>query len=186
MRISDADILFIPGLGGSGADHWQTRWEQKLSTGRRVEQDDWERPALELWTARIADETARSRLAGRPVILIAHSLGSLAAVHAAPLLAAGCVIGAYLIAPPSDAVVASQKDVDPAFVPVPMTPLPFPSVLVASRSDPYAPIEDAQAKAKAWGSAFVDAGDSGHINAESGHGPWPEGLMRLATFLKTL
>ena len=34
--------------------------------------------------------------------------------------------------------------------------------------------------------ALADAGLSGHINAASGHGPWPEGLMRLAGFMKTL
>ena len=49
MRSSDVDILIIPGLGGSEADHWQTRWEQKLSTARRVVQDDWDRPVLEAW-----------------------------------------------------------------------------------------------------------------------------------------
>jgi len=186
MRISDADILFIPGLGGSGPDHWQSRWEHKLSTGRRVEQEDWDRPSLRAWTQRIAREVARSHQAGRPVLLIAHSLGSLAAVHAAPLLREGPVAGAYLIAPPSDAALAAIAEVDPAFVPVPMQPLPFASVLVASRNDPYCTLADAEERAKAWGSTFVDAGDSGHINSDSGHGPWPEGLMRLAAFLKTL
>ena len=186
MRTSDADILFIPGLGGSGPDHWQTRWESKLSTGRRVEQADWERPSLDAWTQRIAEEVMLSCGAGRPVVLITHSLGGLAAVHAAPLLPEGAVAGAYVIAPPADAVVAAEPEVDPAFVPAPMLPLPFASVLVASRNDPYASLADAEAKAAAWGSAFVDAGDAGHINTASGHGPWPEGLMRLATFLKTL
>jgi predicted alpha/beta hydrolase family esterase len=186
MRTSDADILFVPGLGGSGPDHWQTRWESKLSTARRVEQSDWERPSLADWTAHIAEEAARSAAAGRPVILITHSLGGLAAAHAAPLLRGRTVAGAYIIAPPSDEVVAAQAGIDPAFVPAPMEPLPFPSVLVASRTDPYASLADAEAKAKAWGSSFVDAGEAGHINTESGHGPWPEGLMRLAAFLKTL
>ena len=40
--------------------------------------------------------------------------------------------------------------------------------------------------AYAWGAAIADAGSSGHINVESGHGPWPEGLMRFAGFLKAL
>jgi len=186
MRISDADILFIPGHGNSGPEHWQTRWEQKLSTGRRVEQEDWERPALAPWTRRIAEEAVASHEAGRPVVLIAHSLGSLAVVHAAPLLGPARIAGAYLITPPSDASVAALADVDPAFVPAPMLPLPFPSLVVASRTDPYGSLADARSKAEAWGSTFVDAGDSGHINVASGHGPWPEGLMRLATFLKTL
>lgn len=38
MKISEADILIIPGLHGSDSDHWQSRWEAKFSTGRRVEQ----------------------------------------------------------------------------------------------------------------------------------------------------
>jgi predicted alpha/beta hydrolase family esterase len=119
-------------------------------------------------------------------VLIAHSLGNLALAHAAPVLQPGQVTGAYLITPPSDASVAAIADVDKAFVPVPMRALPFPSVLVGSRTDPYGSLADAEAKAKAWGSTFEDAGDAGHINTESGHGPWPEGLMRLATFLKSL
>jgi uncharacterized protein len=53
MRTSDADLLIIPGLGGSGPDHWQTRWQQKLSTARRVEQSDWERPQRDAWVATI-------------------------------------------------------------------------------------------------------------------------------------
>lgn len=186
MRSSDADILFIPGLGNSGPEHWQTRWENKLSTGRRVEQEDWERPRLCDWTGRITEEVARSSGADRRVVAIAHSLGSLALVHAAPRLAPGKIAGAYLITPPSDASIAALPEVDPAFVPAPMAPLPFPSLLVASRTDPYGSFADAEAKAKAWGSTLVDAGDAGHINTASGHGPWPEGLMRLATFLKTL
>ncbi|SEE37669.1 hypothetical protein SAMN05519104_5930 [Rhizobiales bacterium GAS188] len=186
MRISDADILFIPGHGNSGADHWQTRWEQKLSTGRRIEQEDWERPRLADWMLRIVADIDRSSEAGRPVVLIAHSLGNLALVHAAPRLVPGQVAGAYLITPPSDASVAALAEIDPAFVPVPMHTLPFPAVLVGSRTDPFGSLADAEAKAKAWGATFVDGGDAGHINTASGHGPWPEGLMRLATFLKTL
>ncbi len=26
--MADADILLLPGLGGSGEDHWQTLWTQ--------------------------------------------------------------------------------------------------------------------------------------------------------------
>jgi uncharacterized protein len=186
MRTSDVDILFIPGLGDAGPEHWQTRWARKLSTARRVEQDDWDRPVLVKWTGRIAEEVSRSADAERPVVLISHSLGGLAVVHAAPQLVPESIAGAYLITPPSDASIAALPEVDPAFVPTPMRKLPFPSVLVASRTDPYGSLADAEERAAAWGSTFVDAGDAGHIDTASGHGPWPEGLMRLATFLKTL
>ena len=72
------------------------------------------------------------------------------------------------------------------FAPVPDAPLPFPSVLVSSRDDLYCSSQRASDLAEAWGSEFVDAGDAGHINAKSGHGPWPEGLMKFAGFLSKL
>ena len=49
------------------------------------------------------------------------------------------------------------------------------STLVASSNDPYATLEHSADLAAAWGSKFVEAGAAGHINAESGHGPWPGG-----------
>jgi Serine hydrolase len=57
------------GLGGSGPDHWQTRWEQKLSTARRVHQRDWDKPQRDEWVGAIATAI---QTATRPVILVAH------------------------------------------------------------------------------------------------------------------
>ena len=181
LRISDFDILIIPGLGGSAPDHWQSRWEAKLSTARRVEQHNWDSPRLEDWTGRIiaAVETAQ-----RPVLLLAHSLGVTAVVHAAPALPQGVVRGAFLVAPPADSVLIEAAG--PGFTPLPREPLPFPSVLVASRNDPFAPYEESEEISYAWGSRLLDAGEAGHLNIDSGHGPWPEGLMSLAGFLKQL
>jgi uncharacterized protein len=59
-------------------------------------------------------------------------------------------------------------------------------VVVASRSDPHCTYERAEDLSYAWGAALSDAGDAGRINQSSGHGPWPEGLMRFAGFLKAL
>jgi hypothetical protein len=42
------------------------------------------------------------------------------------------------------------------------------------------------ALANALGRKLIDAGFSGHINSESGHGPSPDGLLQFAAFLKTL
>ena len=187
MRASEADILVIPGLGGSGPDHWQSRWEAKIPAVRRVVQADWEKPELDTWRDRIVEEVER---AARPVVLVAHSLGVLAAVHAAPFLAkgesSGKVKGAFLVAPPSIEVLAGLDALDPAFLTVPGEPLPFPSLVIASRDDPFASFSDSEALAGTLGAELIDAGFSGHINSESGHGPWPEGLLRLAGFMKTL
>ena len=53
--------------------------------------------------------------------------------------------------------------------------LPFRSVLLASHTDPYCSFQRAQALAAHWGSSFIDWGDAGHLNAESGLGAWPQG-----------
>jgi predicted alpha/beta hydrolase family esterase len=183
VRTSDADILFIPGLGGSGPDHWQSRWQAKLSTARRVDLGDLEAPRLDQWAKAIA---ASVEAATRPVILVAHSLGAAAAAHAAPLVATGRVAGALLVAPPSNDTIQRIPAIDPAFAPLPRAPLPFPSLFIASRNDPYADFDVSEELAYAWGARIADAGEAGHINAESGHGPWPEGLMTFAGFLKKL
>ena len=183
MRSSDCDILMVPGLGNSGPDHWQSRWQARLSTARRVEQADWGRADRTLWVGRLVEDVALSE---RPVVIIAHSCGVATVAHAAERLQGSQVRGAFLVAPPGAAATLSNPGIDDRFAPLPRAPLPFPSVVVASANDPYCPLEEAEDLAYAWGAAFASAGDAGHINTESGHGPWPDGSMRLAMFLKTL
>ncbi len=182
MKVKDCDILIVPGYTNSGPNHWQTRWEAKLSTARRVEQAEWSKPVREDWTERLA---AAVNEAERPVVLVAHSLGVATAIQALPLLRKP-VAGAFLVAAPD----VANPDIRPkhlmTFGPYPRDPLPFPSVAVASRNDPFCAFETAEDQAAAWGSLFVDAGEAGHINAESGYGPWPEGTLTFAAFLSRL
>ena len=65
-------------------------------------------------------------------------------------------------------------------------PLPFPSMTVASRNDPFSAYEVTEDIAAAWGSLLLDAGEAGHINSDSGYGPWPEGSIAFARFLSRL
>jgi serine hydrolase len=191
MRAADADILIIPGWSGSEEDHWQSRWERSLTTARRVVQEEWYEPDLGAWTARIKSLVQEAQ---RPVVLVAHSLGVIAAVHAAPLLTDENVAGAFLVAP-ADVDNADKWPVtrgyDPCksirgFAPTPTARLPFPAMLVASANDPYCTLERAKELAEAWGATLVESGDCGHLNVDSGHGPWPDGLLRFGLFMKTL
>ena len=179
MRISEADILIVPGYAGSPRDHWQTRWEQKLSTARRVEQRSWDEPDRDAWTTAVADAVNASE---RPVVIVAHSLGVAAVVHAVPLFRRP-VSGAFLVSPPD----VGNPEIEPAslraFGPYPREPLPFPSVVIASRNDPWMGFHTAQALARRWDSTLVDAGDCGHINAESHLGDWSFGREQLALLL---
>lgn len=180
MRVAEADILIVPGWGNSGPDHWQTRWQTRLSTARRVEQAEWERPMLDAWVEALCDAVAA---AVRPVVLVAHSLGVTTVAHAAGRFETGRVAGAFLVAPPSAGFLSATGALDPAFAGFPRDRLPFPSVLVASSSDVHCGFDEATRLAADWGSELIDAGDAGHINAASGHGPWPEGLIRFAGLL---
>ncbi|WP_232629315.1 RBBP9/YdeN family alpha/beta hydrolase [Methylobacterium sp. Leaf118] len=183
MKTADCDILILPGYAGSEEEHWQTRWAGRLRTARIVEQADWHQPDPEAWRDRIVEAVTAST---RPVVLIAHSLGVVAAVEAAPRFPPETVRGALLVAFPDIEAGAGLPESVRAFAPVPREPLRFPSLLVASRTDPHCAYERAEEYGNAWGAAVVDAGESGHINVASGHGPWPEGLMRLAGFMKDL
>jgi predicted alpha/beta hydrolase family esterase len=182
MITSEADILIMPGLGGSGEDHWQSRWEKQLKTARRVDQDDWSHPTLRAWVANLSNAILT---ATRPPVIIAHSLGALAVAHI-PDTSATKIKGAFLVTPPAPRFVLEIAEIDPAFAEPITHKLAFPALLIASRDDPYSTYEESEALAAQLGVEIVDAGASGHINHDSGHGPWPEGLMRFAGFMKTL
>lgn len=182
MKVSEADILIVPGYTNSSPDHWQSRWQQKLSTARRVEQDAWSKPVREDWTERFAHCVNEAE---RPVVIIAHSLGVATAIQALPQCRKP-IAGAFLVAPPEVTNPAIRPRHLMTFGPYPRDPLPFPSIVVASRNDPFGAFEHAGDIANAWGAMFIDAGEAGHLNPESGHGPWPEGTMVFARFLSRL
>ena len=43
--VSATPVVIVPGWRNSGPGHWQTLWAQRLPVARRVEQDDWAKPA---------------------------------------------------------------------------------------------------------------------------------------------
>jgi uncharacterized protein len=67
-----------------------------------------------------------------------------------------------------------------------MRRLSFPSLLLASTDDPFCTVERVREFAAAWGSGLIEIGSAGHVNAASGHGPWPDGVLRFGAFLKQL
>ena len=182
MKVKDADILIIPGYTNSGPDHWQTRWENKLSTARRVQQAEWSKPVRDDW---VGEVVKAANAATKPIVLVAHSLGVATALHAVPLIQHK-IAGAFFVAPPD----VSNESIRPkhlmTFGPYPRDRLPFPTITVVSRNDPFSSFEAAEDVVKDWGAMLIDAAESGHINADSGHGPWPEGSMVFAEFMTQL
>lgn len=166
----DTPVLVLPGHGNSGPHHWQTLWELRHPQWQRVSLGNWDSPVCEDWVRalEVAVEACPS-----PPVLVAHSLACLLVAHWAHRSALPSK-GAFLVAVPDP-----QSPNFPAtargFMPAPMTPLAFRSLVVVSANDSFGSLAHAKHCAIAWGSAFVDIGQAGHINADSGHGEWKEG-----------
>jgi predicted alpha/beta hydrolase family esterase len=156
-------LVIVPGLHGSGAGHWQTWLEGQFAGAVRVDQDDWAVPDIERWGDRVAEIVAA--LGPGPHVLAAHSFGCLATLRALlrhPDLAVSQLL---LVAPAEPA----RFDVAHA---LPQTRLAVDSCVVASDTDPWMSATQARAWALRWGSDWVNLGDAGHINVDSGHGPF--------------
>jgi predicted alpha/beta hydrolase family esterase len=172
-------ILTVPGIMNSGPGHWQTIWETFLPDCRRVDLGSWDRPHRNSWVSKLGH--AIDEVDG-PVLLAAHSLGCHAVAWWAALACDGWsekVVGALLVAPPEVGSEAIDDRLH-GFAPLPQKLLPFPSILTASRNDPYMSFEQSRALAKTWGCRFAEAGEAGHINAQSQLGSWPFGRFLLS------
>lgn len=177
--------LIVPGLHGSGPKHWQSWLERQEPSARRVSGIDWDTPLLPNWAGQVRREIDQALTS---VWLIAHSFGCLATMVAAADRP-DKVAGAILVAPadPDQASVYPLRQPNALAVGgseattswLPREPLAMPSIVIASSNDPCVKLVTAFYWAERWGSRFIDLGPAGHINVDSGFGPWPFGLELL-------
>ncbi|MEA3090444.1 MAG: serine hydrolase [Caballeronia sp.] len=169
-------VLIVPGLRDHVAEHWQTLLQARLPKAASVPPLEHDKLSC---AARVAAlDAAIARIDG-PIVLVAHSAGVMITVHWAqqhdrPIQGA-------LLATPADLEVpmpAGYPTLDVleehGWLPVPRKPLPFPSILGASRNDPLAAFDRAAGMAADWGSRLVDLGEVGHLNPAAGYGEWPQ------------
>lgn len=168
-------VLIVPGIGNSGPDHWQSRWQAAHPDWHRLQVADWNNVLCDDWVAALDSQLA---MLGSNTLIVAHSLGCLTVAHWGALHMLP-VRGALLVAVPDPAAAAFPATAARGFSPLPSRALPFPSIVVASSNDPYGSVSHAAACAAAWGSEFVDAGAHGHLNADSALGDWPQGYSLL-------
>lgn len=173
-----ATVLFVPGLRDHVEDHWQTHAARALPGSATVPPLTADRLSR---AARVAALDAALQAIGGEVVLAAHSAGCLMVAHWA--LAPTRRIKAALLATPADVenpLPPGYPSFDELFaggwIPVARQPLPFPTVVAASRNDPLAAYDRVAELADDWGARLHDAGEVGHINPPAGFGPWPEGL----------
>ena len=177
-----ATVLIIPGLREHVSEHWQTLLEARLAKVRSV-------PPLQVdglsCSARVEAIQRELEQIDGEVVLVAHSAGVLMVAHWAARYQRP-IKGALLAAPPDlhaqwPAHYPSPHSLaEQGWSPLPMAPLPFPSIVAASSNDHLASFEAAGVMAQAWGSELVALGPVGHLNPAAGFGPWPlaEHLIR--------
>ncbi|WP_082529871.1 RBBP9/YdeN family alpha/beta hydrolase [Rhizobium sp. Root1203] len=171
------EVIIMPGIGGSGEEHWQSRWQKAEPRARRFAPSSWDLPMLDDWIEALDREMAKS---AEPPLIVAHSLACLLVAYWAQRTSHSAA-GAFLVAVPDPASPVFPVEAA-GFGHPPTLALPFPSMVVASSSDPYGTLAYSYALAARWGSAFIDAGAHGHLNGSSGLGDWPEGRAALAAF----
>lgn len=170
-------VLIVPGYRGSGDAHWQSWLERNLAGCERVSGIDWNKPALPRWVEKIGQAIDVS---SEPVWVIAHSFGCLAsavAIAQQPTKIAGAILAA-----PADPERFSADGIrhsggritEPSITTLlPQHDLGVNGLLVGSQNDPWLSLDDARALAKKWRLPLMNAGNVGHINVDSGFGPWP-------------
>ena len=179
MHAVTTPVLIIPGWHNSGPDHWQSKWETAHGFVR-VEQHNWDWPLRGDWMTRLEEMV----LQHPHCVLVAHSLGCiLVAAWAAHSKRTHLVKGALLVAP-GDVERQEMQHMLHSWSPIVREKLEFPSILAASRNDPWCTLMRASAMAHNWGSRLVDCGHAGHINADSNLGDWPEGYALLQELME--
>jgi predicted alpha/beta hydrolase family esterase len=170
--------VVIPGWGGSGDGHWQTRLEEHLhGAGRETRRPafaDLDNPDLGDWLAALRAVLADLPADGYDVV--AHSVGAVLWLHhvAAPgdSPRAARVV---LVAPPSPTTDLAEIA---AFFPPPMDVDTVRrgadgTVLVAGDDDPFIPEGIAAAYGLPLKMATTVIAGGGHLNTEAGYGEWP-------------
>lgn len=169
--------VVVPGIWNSDEDHWQTRWEHAWGgDALRIVPSSWDEPEADDWDAAI---TRAVRLSPEPPVIVAHSLGCLAALawlgeHGREAR------GAFLVAPPDPQ--AAGFPTEAVGFRFPSAAVLAPTVIVASDDDPWCTIDRAAAMASAAGAALLRVGPLGHVNVAAGVGAWDRGRELLAAF----
>ncbi|HVZ45913.1 MAG TPA: alpha/beta hydrolase [Ramlibacter sp.] len=167
-------VLIVPGLRDHAAQHWQTLLAAELPRVRCVPPMGRERLDC---AARVEAIEREAQAIEGPLVVVAHSAGTIMVAHWARRTTRR-VLGALLATPPDferpmpEGYPTLDALREGGWLPVPRGPLPFASIVAASRNDPLAEYGRVARLANDWGSSLVDLGEVGHLNPASGFGSW--------------
>lgn len=169
----NSTILIVPGYHGSGPAHWQSWLQDSIPGSQRVSGINWETPVLPRWAEQVGRAIDSSP---NQVWVVSHSFGCLASAVAIAQHPRK-VAGAILVAPADperfslQGVQDGQKESVKTLLP--QGRLTATGLLIASENDPWLSYEEARKWAGRWELPLFNAQRAGHINTESGYGPWP-------------
>jgi hypothetical protein len=172
-------VVCVPGLRDRMPGHWQELLCENVPGSRIVAPLEQDKLSL---AARVATLDRTLASVDGPVVLVAHSAGTIITVHWAARHRRDNIQGALLATPvdietplPGGSPTMDELRAQ-GWLPVPKEPLWFPSIVAASANDPVGPLERVKALARAWGSKLVELGEVGHLVPASGYGDWPDAM----------
>lgn len=176
--------IVLPGIYGSDERHWQTLWQVEDPSLRRFAPASWDEPDLADWEVALDDAVG---VCSQPPVLIAHSLATLLVAHwlSQDPSRRHDVAGAFLVSVP-DPTSPVFPQAAHSFREPTRAPMPVPSLVVTSSSDPFGSTEYQADVARRWHSGWVCVGDHGHLNSASGLGPWKVGRDLYTAFTSAL
>jgi len=172
-------VVIVYGYDGSGPGHWQ-RWLHTELLGRKLpvlfpELPDPSAPQKDVWVTALAETLAAVH---EPITLVCHSLGCWVADHLVAERGTLGVQAALLVSPPSPFLIFEPVD---SFFPPPRqrsawAQITARTLLVGSDNDEFTSAEEFEEIALTLGVRCQIIPGAGHINVNSGHGPWPFAL----------
>ena len=164
--------LIVPGFRNSNEAHWQTRWQQRLNPSSRTQPTSWTHPEHDDWINAL--DHAVQAIDG-PIVIVAHSLGTITTAEWALSHNSDKILGALLVAIPDVQRPDLPNEIQGYSQPR-LQRLPFPTIAALSSDDPYCPLVRGEHYARQFGARIERIGNAGHINHESDLGEWEAGL----------
>lgn len=170
--------LFVPGRVPALHRSWHLNCTQRGMKCDRLDLGNWNDPTAGKWTIRLDLAIARS---DEPVILVTHDVACFAVPWWAALASSertAQIAAVVFVAPPD----LDALHVEARFRPLgrfPCTPLPFPSVIIASADDPDASLAYSESLAERLGASVQNAGPAGRLNGFLRDDRWEHALEEL-------
>lgn len=166
-------FLILHGLGASGPDHWQTWLTGRLrERGSEVAYPDLPDPLDPQppdWV-----EAADQALDAEPGVVVCHSLACLLWLRLCARGGDRLTERVLLVAPPwREDIPEIARFLDHGASADAVRRAAAETLIVYSPDDPYCPRGAVEQFAKPLETAYESVPDGGHLNPETGFGPWP-------------